>query len=86
MYLHHLMTNGRQKLAGNVLEEQMKNPLKGDFAQMCIEDLKEIEITIDELVLMTKYEMKKRIKVAISKAAFKYLIKKQDLEVLEGDP
>ena len=65
MYLHHLMTNGRHKLAGNVLEEQLKNPLKGDFAQMCIEDLKEIDMTIDELVLMTKNEMKKRVKVVI---------------------
>ena len=78
LYLHHLLTNGKEKLAAHVLREQMKTPYRGDFAQICSTDLKELELDIEEIRLMTKNELKKKLKEVISDAAFKYLRKIKD--------
>ena len=45
---------------------------------MCIKDLKELQLEIDDITLMTKNELKKNLKELISESAFKHLTKKKD--------
>ena len=53
LYFHHLLTNGSNKLAGIVMKEQLKNPLKGDHAKICLKDLKELDLNIETIKSMT---------------------------------
>ena len=77
LYLHHLRTKGKDKLAGAVLEEQIRNPLKGDFAKICDKNLEELDLKLEEIESMTKREVKQKLKEAISKAAFEFLLTKK---------
>ena len=78
-YLHHLVTNNPTMLARQVLLQQMKKPIKGDFVKLCNFDMKQLQITIpnETLLKMTKPKFKYFIKDACKKAAFKFLLKQK---------
>ena len=75
MYLHHLLTKGVKKLANQVLQAQMKRTLRGDWYFQCQKDLKELNLTIEEIKSSSKTGIKKRLNESINKAALDYLIK-----------
>ena len=54
MYWHHLVTDGKMKLAAKVLEEQRKKPLKGDLHQQCVQDFIKLELEESEVESMSK--------------------------------
>ena len=78
MYFHHLLTDGVNKLAGIVMKEQMISPLKGDLAQICLKDLKELDLDVDKIKLMTRIQFRTQLKESISKAALLFLRTKKD--------
>ena len=78
MYLHKLLTKGKNTLASKVLHSQMKNTLKGDWYKECLKDIKELKFNRENIESFTKNGMNKALKEAIEKAAIKYLLKEKD--------
>ena len=58
---------------------QSENSVKGDWATMCMENLKELNITesLEEIKLMTQYQFQNMLRKRVSDAAYKYLTGKQ---------
>ena len=77
MYLNHLLTSGINKLPAKILQEQMKKPLKGDWFNLCKDDMKELNVTLEMIGSMSKTKLKKFLLQSIPKAAFDYLQKKR---------
>ena len=77
MYLNHLLTKGRNKLPAKVLQQMMKKPLKGDWINMCKEDMNELDLSIEMIESMTKPNFKKYLLQSIPKAAFRFLQEKK---------
>ena len=57
---------------------QIENPTKGDWASSCLEDLKElkIEMSIEEIKLLSSSSFVKILKYSIKNSEFKYLNRK----------
>ena len=58
---------------------QFENPLKGDWASLCLQDLKDlgIDLTLEEIRIISKHKYKELIKKSIQIRAFEYLISKR---------
>ena len=54
MYLHKLLTKGKNTLASKVLQSQMKNALKGDWYKECLKDMKELKFSRENIESFTK--------------------------------
>ena len=87
MFLHYLLRRDKSEMISRVLIAQIKSPVKGDWYLVVKEDLESLglgHLSLEEIASKTKYSMKKIVKEAAEKTAFKYLMdKKQDLSKLK---
>ena len=77
VYFHKLLTNGMSTLPSQVLQEQMKNTMKGDWYNDCIKDMKDMSMTKEETMSLSIIGMKKALKVATDTSAFEFLLKQK---------
>ena len=58
---------------------QFEKPSKGDWASSCIQDLEDlkIDLTLEEIRIISKYTYKELIKKSIQRKAFEYLMSKR---------
>ena len=75
-YLHHLLTRADDSLARQVLIQQMKNPVKGDWTTTVQNDLKDFDInlSLNDISLLSKKIFKNIVKKACIQSALKYLV------------
>ena len=75
MYLQYLLKQEEDSLLSKVFKAQMKNPSKDDWTVQVEKDLKEIHLNIsmESIKVMSKEEFGKKVRIAVSKAAFKFL-------------
>ena len=62
-----------------VLQLQFQNPIKGDWASTCLQDIKDLEmdITLEEIKTVSLFKFKRLLKKHIDQKALKYLKGKQ---------
>ena len=58
---------------------QLENPVKGDWAEMCVDNLRDLKIeeTLEEIKNMSEYKFKRILKEKIKMAALLYLTNKK---------
>ena len=59
---------------------QLEMPTKGDWVSTCFKDLKELEITLEDIKNMTKYRISKLLRQKANTRALKYLTEKQGVK------
>ena len=76
MYLHYLLTQDEDALLSRFFKAQIENPVAGDWIEQIKIDMEEIKLnlTMDAIKMLSKEVLQKQLKVAVQKAAFKYLI------------
>ena len=76
MYLHSILQKKEDELVRKVYEAQKADPLPGDFIELLKEDKESIgiELTENEIQMMSKMKFKKYVKEKIERAAFRYLL------------
>ena len=76
LHTFHLLTTSVPSLAKNVFDEQVKNPSKGDFINLVMKDLKNLEInkSLDEFLFLSKPKFKSMVKMACKEACFRRLL------------
>jgi hypothetical protein len=79
LYLKYILEQPEESLLKKFLLLQFEKPSRGDWASTCLEDLKELDISLslEEIKKMTKYKFSNILKVRISKNALNYLRTKQ---------
>ena len=62
-----------------VWQIQIQNPIKGDWASTCLQDIKDLEmdITLEEIKTVSLFKFKRLLKKHIEQTALKYLKGKQ---------
>ena len=62
-----------------VLQLQFQNPIKGDWASTCLQDIKDLEmdITLEEIKTVSLFKFKRLLKKHIEQKSLKYLKGKQ---------
>ena len=80
MYHHHLLSLDQEETINKIFEKQKLNPNKNDWIEFKKNDFLFIEkdINEDEIKSYSKSEYKVIIKELITKAAFKYYLKKKE--------
>ena len=75
MYLHNILQKQKTELIRKIYETQKGNPSPGDFSLLVIDDLKDIgmNITENQISLLSKRKFKLIVKNKVRDAAFKYL-------------
>ena len=79
MYLHHILTSSDKSLISQIFHEMQKSPLKTDWATMINKDMKQINLNLshEQIQLMTKINFKKKIKDLCEKACFSDFLKQK---------
>ena len=80
MYLHHILKRPKEELIKKFYEAQKCKLSKGDWVQTVNENLKDLEIKLDEKEIsqMSKQKFKTAVKKKIRAAAYKFLIAKKE--------
>ena len=76
LFLQYLLKQEKESLMYKFFEAQSKWPQKGDWISMVKKDVNEIELnlTFDEISVMSDYSYNTKVKNAIRKTAFNWLI------------
>ena len=76
MYLHSILQRKEDELVRKVYEAQMADPAPGDFIELLKEDKESIgiDLTDNEIEMMSKRKFKNHVKEKIERAAFRYLL------------
>ena len=76
LFLQYILKENKDSLLYKFFEAQSKHPQKGDWVLQINEDLKEVELnlTFSEIKCMSVFSFNTRVRKAIMKSAFKYLI------------
>ena len=71
-YLKHILSRNKNELIRKVFEAQKEHPTKGDFIELVTKDLKQFELTYDEVASenMSKQVLKKELRKRAEKLAF----------------
>ena len=79
LYLKYILEENEESLLRKFLELQMEEPIKGDWASTCFQDLQQLEISesLDEIKRMSKSKFTNMLKSRLRVNALKYLIEKQ---------
>ena len=79
LFFHSLMNSDNSSLSKQVLLGQIRNPKSGDWYKLIQKDLKDINMKTspDELAILSKEAVKKKIREACSETFFNKLIEKQ---------
>ena len=76
MYHYHILTRDKEETIRKIYTKQKEDPIKGDWFKLLQEDFKFIDIDMDEEKISETYKStyKKKIKVLINKAVFKFFM------------
>ena len=76
LFLHYLLQQDKNSMIFKVLQATRENPVHSDFVLTCEKYLKQlnINITFEQLGVMSTWSVKKLVKEKTSTAAFKYLL------------
>ena len=79
LFLKSILEEKSESVIQRFFNLQLQNPTKGDWASICQQDLKELEInfSMQEIKSITKYKFTKLIKKAIQVKALEYLLRKR---------
>ena len=79
LFLKYILNQNQDSLIFRFFQLQLKEPVKGDWAATCLDDLKNLKIkeSLEEIKLMSKGQFKNIVKKRISESAFIYLTQKQ---------
>ena len=79
-YLHHLLSSEDNSLSKLVLQGQINSPSRLDWIHSVKEDLIEfgINLSFDEIAIMTKQKFKSIVKEAFKYACFKSLMNEKE--------
>ena len=87
LFLKTILEESEKSLIHRFLSLQFKNPTKNDWASGCMQDMKDLEInlTLEEIKKISKYQFSRIIKESIQTKALKYLLDKQRIKGSEID-
>ena len=76
MYLHHILSRGKEELIRKIYEAQKRKPVKNDWINIIKRDCEELKITYNEsqIISLNKSNFKNIVREKIRTNAFKYLI------------
>ena len=76
MYLQTLLKRDNTEMTSKILRAQQADPIEGDFCLLVEEDMKMIKLekSEEEIISMTKGQMKLVVKRKVKEAALKYLM------------
>ena len=79
MYLHHILRRPKEELIRKFYDAQKAKLSKGDWVKTALENIKELNLNLDEekISQMSKYKFKKIVKEKLLTVAFNYLIEKK---------
>ena len=79
LYLKYILEQDEESKLKKFFNLQIEQPSRGDWASTCINDLKELQITLslDEIKQMTKRKFTEELKLRIQQNALLYLTGKQ---------
>ena len=79
LFMKKILHEDDESLINKFFKLQLKSPSRGDWASLCLKDLKELRISesMEEIKLMPQSQFKKLVKTRVTENAFNYLIKKQ---------
>jgi hypothetical protein len=79
LFLHHILQQREESLLYKFFIAQMNFPRHNDWVSSVLEDLIELEISleIEDIKVMSKQNFKEYVDETISNAAFKYLMQKK---------
>ena len=79
IYLHNLLTSNSSSLARNVFIRQWEEPIKGDFASLVKQDLKDfqIDLSLDDIQNYSKVKFKTIVKKACDSVFFSKLLEEK---------
>ena len=73
MYLYHILNRSSEEVIKKVYEAQKKDPVKDDWVQLVEDDMKELNIKIEDLKKTKKIKFKKILKGKIQESSFRVL-------------
>ena len=78
LFLHYILKLNKDDLLFKFFEAQERYPQKGDWVLQILKDLKEIklEMTFDNIKIMSENSFKLKVNAAINETAFKWLVGK----------
>ena len=82
LYLQYILQQPEDSSLLKFLLLQFEFPTRGDWASTCTTDMRKlkIELTLDEIRIMTKYKFTKLLKEKIHVSALEYLTEKQGIK------
>ena len=80
MFLHYILHQNESSLLFKFFNAQLDNPVKGDWSEQVLLDLKEInlQLTLEEIKNLSKETFRVKLKKAIDGAALKWLIEEKE--------
>ena len=80
MFLYYILHQKENSLILKFFKAQLENPVKGDWSEMVNSDLSEInlQLTIEEIRGLSLESFRTKVKNAIEKAAFKWLLEEKN--------
>ena len=80
LYLQYILKQDKDSLMYKVFEAQSRNPQKGNWVLQIIDDINKVDLqlTFEEIKSMSKYSYNGKVKKAIRKSAFNWLIADKD--------
>ena len=78
-YLFHLLTSSVPSLSKQVFDQQVKNPRKGDFINLVMKDLKDLNInlSLEDISMLPKSKFKSIVKTACKESCFNKLLEEK---------
>ena len=79
LYLKYILEQDEESKLKKFFNLQIEKPSRGDWASTCLNDLKQLNLTLsmEEIKLMSKYKFATMLKSKIQKNALTYLTEKQ---------
>ena len=79
LYLKYILEQDEESKLKKFFNLQIEKPNRGDWASTCLNDLKQLNLTLsmEEIKLMPKYKFATMLKSKIQKNALTYLTEKQ---------
>ena len=73
MYLHHILNRSSTELIRKIYEAQKRAPVKDDWVELVEQDLRDLEINMENLKSVKKHKFKKIVREKILQKSFLYL-------------
>ena len=79
LFLKTILEENHESQIYKLLNLQFENPTRGDWASTCLEDLKDLKISmsLQDIKTITKKQFTMKLKISIQKRAYEYLINKR---------